>query len=188
VAEFADMLKQFFYHPDEEVVGLFNPAIETGPITLAAAEEESATEYLAFLLEGECYAVPISEIREIVRVPPLTEIPRSPKNLLGVMKIRGEVLPVYDVKMKLKLAHGRAEIAGPEAELEAIPTSSRILIVRDPEGDVGILVDEVRQVIRLRTSTIEPLAPGIGGGDYLLGLAHLASELVILLDVHKALL
>ena len=182
------MLKEFFYHPDEEVAGLFRPTIEGGPVTLAAAEEESATEYLAFLLEGECYAVPISEIREIVRVPPLTEIPRSPKNLLGVMKIRGEVLPVYDVKVKLKLAHEGARIAGPEAELEAIPSSSRVLIVRDSDGDVGVLVDEVREVIRLKPSTIEPLAPGIGGGDYLRGLAHLGSELVILLDVHKALL
>ena len=181
------MLKQFFYHPDEEVAGLFRPAIEGGPLALAAEEEES-TEYLAFLLEGECYAAPISEIREIVRVPPLTEIPRSPKNLLGVMKIRGEVLPVYDVKVKLKLAQQRAAIAGPEAELEAIPSSSRVLIVRDPDGDVGVLVDEVREVIRLKPSIIEPLAPGIGGGDYLRGLAHLGNELVILLDVHKALL
>ena len=181
------MLKQFFYHPDEEVAGLFKPALDGGRANLAAAEED-ATEYLAFLLEGECYAVPISEIREIVRVPPLTEIPRSPKNLLGVMKIRGEVLPVYDVKVKLKLTRERAGIAGPEAHLEAIPSSSRVLIIRDPDGDVGILVDEVREVIRLKPSTIEPLAPGIGGGDYLLGLAHLGSELVILLDVHKALL
>ncbi len=182
------MLKQFFYHPDEEVAGLFKPALDGGQATLAAAEEESATEYLAFLLEGECYAVPISEIREIVRVPPLTEIPRSPKNLLGVMKIRGEVLPVYDVKVKLKLTKERAGIAGPEAELETIPSSSRVLIVRDSDGDVGILVDEVREVIRLKPSTIEPLAPGIGGGDYLLGLAYLGGELVIMLDIQKALL
>jgi len=182
------MLEQFFYHPDEEVAGLFRPATEGDPAALASAEEESAIEYLAFLLEGECYAVPISEIREIVRVPPLTEIPRSPKNLLGVMKIRGEVLPVYDVKVKLKLAQQRAAIAGPEAELEAIPSSSRVLIVRDPDGDVGVLVDEVREVIRLKPSIIEPLAPGIGGGDYLRGLAHLGNELVILLDIHKALL
>jgi chemotaxis signal transduction protein len=74
-----------------------------------------------------------------------------------------------------------------EGEAEALPSSARILIVRDPEGDVGVLVDRVLEVIRLRPSEIEALAPGIGGGDYLLGLGHLGKDLFIVLDIHKAL-
>lgn len=180
------MLKQFFYSPDEEVAWLFKPKVDSQELTLPAGEE-SAVEYLAFVLQSECYAVPIGEIREIVRVPPLTEIPRAPRNLLGVMKIRGEVVPVYDIKVKLKLADRAVRIAGPQAQLDALPGSSRVLVIRDSEGDMGVLVDEVREVIRLKPSEIEPLAPGIGGGDYLLGLAHLGDGLIIMLDVHKAL-
>jgi purine-binding chemotaxis protein CheW len=186
VAAFADILKQFFYAPDEDIGGLFKLPAQAGGMTLLPPEE-SAREYLAFVLEQEWYAVPIGEIREIVRAVPLTEIPRSPKNLLGVIKIRGEILPVYDVKVRLKLRERSPVVAGMEGEAEALPSSARILIVRDPEGDVGVLVDRVLEVIRLRPSEIEALAPGIGGGDYLLGLGHLGKDLFIVLDIHKAL-
>lgn len=186
MAAFADILKQFFYAPDEDIGELFKLPAQAGQMTVFQPEE-SAAEYLAFVLEQECYAVPIAQIREIVRAVPLTEIPRSPKNLLGVIKIRGEILPVYDVKVKLKLRERAPIVAGLEGEAEELPGSARILIVRDPEGDIGILVDRVLEVIRLRPSEIEPLAPGIGGGDYLLGLGHLGKDLFIVLDVHKAL-
>ena len=186
MSEFTEKLSDFFYSPEEDVGGLFKPEVDPAQSPVLDADQVAA-EYLAFVLQGECYAIPISEIREIVRVPPLTEMPRSPKNLLGVMKIRGEVLPVYDIKVKLKLADIPVRIAGPEGQSEALPASSRVLIVRDREGDVGVVVDEVRDVIRLKPSDVEPLAPGIGGGDYLLGLAHPGQELVILLDIHKAL-
>ncbi len=186
MAAFPELLKDFFYAPDEDVGWLFKPSVDAAQMTVAYPEE-SAAEYLAFFLGRESYAIPIGQIREIVRVPPLTEIPRSPKNLLGVMKIRGEIVPVYDIKVRLKLAERPTNIAGPEGELGALPSPSRILVVRDPDGDVGILVDEVREVIRLKPSSIEPLAPGIGGGDYLLGLGHLGSDLFIMLDLHKVL-
>lgn len=185
MAAFADILKQFFYAPDEDVGDLFKPSIPTGEMTLLTSDER-AGEYLAFFLEKECYAIPIGQVREIVRVPPLTEIPRSAKNLLGVMKIRGDILPVYDIKMRLKLSDRAPKIAGPDAEVDALPSTSRILILRQPEGDVGILVDRVCDVIRLKPSNIESLAPGIGGGDYLVGLGHLGTELFIVLDVYKA--
>jgi purine-binding chemotaxis protein CheW len=186
VAGFGDILKQFFYAPDEDVGELFKPSAKAEPAALLASEERPE-EYLAFFLEQECYAIQIGQLREIVRVPPLTEIPRSEKNLLGVIKIRGEILPVYDVKVRLKLCERPPNIAGPECAAGSLPSSSRILIVREPEGDVGILVDRVCDVVRLKPSNIEPLAPGIGGGDYLIGLGHLGSDLFIVLDVHKAL-
>ena len=186
MAAFADILKQFFYAPDEDVGELFRPSIPADEMTLLTSLERPG-EYLAFLLAQECYAIPIGQVREIVRVPPLTEIPRSADNLLGVIKLRGEILPVYDVKMRLKLCERPAKIAGPEVAPGSLTSASRILIVRDPEGDVGVLVDAVREVIRLKPSEIESLAPGIGGGDHLVGLGHLGTDLFILLDIHKAL-
>ena len=185
---FADILKQFFYAPDEEVGDLLKPSAATSvePASGVGAEEPER-EFLAFYLEHECYAIPIHQVREIVRVPPLTEIPRSAKNLLGVIKIRGEILPVYDVKARLRLCEQPPKIAGPEGEASSLPSSSRILIVREPEGDVGILVDRIRDVVRLKRSDIEAPEPGIGSGDYLVGLGHRGRELFIVLDIHKAL-
>jgi purine-binding chemotaxis protein CheW len=185
VPPFADILKQFFYTPDEEVGELLKPTDPAESSGLSSEVPEG--EFLAFYLGNECYAVPIHQVREIVRVPPLTEIPRSPKNLLGVMKVRGEILPVYDVKIRLQLRDAPLAIAGPDGETASLPSSSRIIIVRDTEGDVGVLVDQVRDVIRLKRSDIEAPEAGIGTGDYLVGLGHRGPELFIVLDIHKAL-
>ena len=133
MAAFADILKQFFYAPDEDIGELFRPSIPADEMTLLTSQERPG-EYLAFFLAQECYAIPIGQVREIVRVPPLTEIPRSADNLLGVIKLRGEILPVYDVKMRLKLCERPTKIAGPEVEPGSLTSASRILIVRDPEG------------------------------------------------------
>ncbi len=184
---FADLLKDFFYDPDEDVGLSFKPRLDPDEMTLAA-KEAPPQEYLSFELEREWYALPLRQVREIVKVSVLTEIPRSTENLLGVTKIRGEVLPVYDIKVRLKLADRAPRIAGPEAELAALPRSARILVIRETDGQVGVLVDSVRDVVRLRASSIEPPAAGIGDDrNCVLGLGHLGEELLILLDIHQAL-
>src|SRR5262245_17233449 len=106
MAGFAELLDDFFLRPDEAPVeGLDFPA--EGPVP-AAEEREAPSEYLAFLLEGECYGVPIAAVREIIRVPPVTEVPRGGPDLLGAINLRGEVLPVYDLKLKLRLTSAPA--------------------------------------------------------------------------------
>ncbi len=181
------MLSRFFYHPDEEVRGLFRPPLDPDEIT-PLAPKEAADEYLAFQLESEIYTVPLREVREIVKISHLTEIPRGPEHLLGVIKIRGEVLPVYDIKARLKLCDRPPKIVGPEGEVQPLPKLARILLFHEEEGDVGVLVDRVHEVVRLKPSSIESLAPGVGSErDCLRGLAHSGDQLLILLDVHQAL-
>lgn len=181
------MLNRFFYDPDEEVSGSFRPVLDLDEMTLLASAE-SAHEYLAFQLENEIYAVPLREVREIVKIPRLTEIPRSPDNLLGVIKLRGEVLPVYDIKVRLRLCERSPKIAGEQGEAPVLAKSARILLFREDDGDVGVLVDAVREVVRLKPSSIESLAPGVGSErDCLRGLGHLGDQLFILIDVHQAL-
>lgn len=187
MAAFADLLPRFFYHPDEEVSGLFKPALVVDEMTLLSVDE-SAHEYLAFQLEDEIYAVPLKEVREIVKVPRLTEIPRGPDNLLGVIKLRGEVLPVYDIKVRLRLCERPRKLAGENGEPAMLPSAARVLLFREDDGDVGVLVDAVREVVRLKPSNIESLAPGVGSErDCLRGLGHLGDQLFILVDVHQAL-
>jgi purine-binding chemotaxis protein CheW len=183
VGSFADNLKQFFYDPDEQVGELLRLGQDDAGTT-AEASQERAHEYLAFFLEKECYAIPIHAVREIIRLVELTEIPRAPQNLLGVIKRHAEVLPVYDLKVRLKLSDRAPRLCGPDHELGVLSSFARIIIIQEPEGDVGILADRVLGVVRFAPSAIEPLPQGIGG-DHLLGLGHSGRDLFILLDIHR---
>jgi purine-binding chemotaxis protein CheW len=181
------LLDSFFYRPDEDI-GLIQEVVAGTDESLEPVAEEIPEEYLAFQLEGELYAVPIHGVREIVKVPPLTEVPRAAPNLLGVMYLRGEVLPVYDIKVRLRLADNAPLVAGPDATVTP-PRGTRIIVVQTVDGLAGIWVDAVSEVVRLRPSMLELAPPGVGGGerDCVVGLGRRKQELFILLDIWQAL-
>jgi purine-binding chemotaxis protein CheW len=185
VTRFAELLDQFFYRPDEDVSALLNLTSAIDEVPLVSVAEEAA-EYLAFELEGEAYIVPIERVREILKVPPLTEVPRSPHSLLGVMNLRGEVLPVYDLKPRLGLRDPPTERT--DVSKLKLPRSTRVVLIRDETGDAGVLVDAVRAVVRLRPSTFEPPPLGLTADrDCIVGLGRSKGELFILLDIERAL-
>ena len=178
----ATLLDSFFYRPDEEVGPLDKLQTESaGPVT--PVETEEPEEFLAFRLESETYAVAIEDVREIVKVPLLTEVPRGQKGLLGVMNLRGEVLPVYDIKQRLGLIDASPVVTGPAG----LPRSSRIVLVRDDQGDAGVLVDRVDEVVKLLASRFEPAPAGVTDRESIVGLARKGEGLYILLDVAQVL-
>jgi purine-binding chemotaxis protein CheW len=127
----------------------------------AEAADDAVREYLAFELSGETYALPLTCVREIVRVPEVTEVPRAPAAVLGVISVRGAVTTVLDLRIKLRLA--------------AMPVSqkNRILLI-DGGGEIrGALVDAVLQVYRLREQEVE-LASVLGSTapPYLVGIGR----------------
>ncbi|WP_224370809.1 chemotaxis protein CheW [Hyalangium versicolor] len=185
MSRFSELLDDFFYRPDEDVGGLLDFAAGSDEM-LSPTPEETPEEYLAFVLEGEWYAVPIRSVREIGRVPPLTEIPRAEANLLGVMNLRGDVIPVYDLKMRLRLTDSPAQVAGPDAPPP--PRLARILVAHTEEGPAGVWVDAVKDVVRLKPSMLESAPPGLGGErDCVVGIGRRNSQLYILLDLQQAL-
>ena len=102
-----------------------------------SAEEDSVAvrRLLTFVLDGSPYAVPVERVREIVRVRPITPVPRVPSDVCGVISLRGEILEVIDLRLRLRL--------------RAAPTgrASRIIVVYAAEGGVaGLLVDGVTEV------------------------------------------
>jgi len=182
---FADLLRDFFFRADE-------PPLAGPPLPEVAApavrEPEPIHEYLAFSLGQEHYGVPISSVREIVRVPPVTEVPRSTPDLLGVMNLRGEILPVYDLRLRLRLSASPARVAGPEAAGDALPRGARVLILRGGSlGDMGVLVDGVSEVVRIPDGEMEPAPAGTTERDCIVGLGRLGAQLCILLDLERAL-
>jgi len=121
------------------------------------------TEYLAFMLGSDVYAAPVALIREILKPPPLTPVPRAPHQFLGIVSVRGQLVTVVDLRRRLRLAEG------------PMTRKTRILLVDATGGEVmGVLVDEVLQVYRLADSEIEPAAAALGGdvASYLAGIAR----------------
>lgn len=179
---FEHALRSFFYQPDEDG-GAGLDQLPEPQVAPAVAPEEAPREFLAFRLDAETYALPLATVREIVKVPALTEVPRGGPHLHGVMHLRGEVLPVYDVKVRLRLRAEVAPLAGPTDA----PRSARVVLVKDLAGDAGILVDEVHEVVRLLPSALEP-APALGAERVLVnGLARRGERLYILLDPNQVL-
>ena len=176
------LLDTFFYRPDEEVGPLEKVQPDSAePVTPIDTEEPQ--EFLAFRLETETYAVAIEDVREIVKVPLLTEVPRGHKGLLGVMNLRGEVLPVYDVKHRLGLIDKSPVVTGPGD----MPRTARVVLVRDDQGDAGVLVDGVAEVVKLLASRFESPPAGTTDRDSIVGLARKGDALYILLDVAQVL-
>jgi purine-binding chemotaxis protein CheW len=167
-----DPLDQFFWREDEIAPGV--AALHTGVRAPPVLESnELRSEWLTFRLGTEEYGVEIGSIREILKVPSVTEVPRAPSHILGVIMVRGDVIAVIDPRRRLGLA-------------TLPPTNrSRILVCESGEGPRGLLVDSVSQVIRLPASAMESRPAGIGGpaGDYLAGIGRDRDRFFILLDL-----
>lgn len=123
------------------------------------------------------YGVPITQVQEIITMTRPTKLPQAPDFVEGIINLRGRIIPIIDLKKRFQM--GTSEI-----------TSDTRSVVVEVEGQtVGIIVDEVSEVLRLANSDIEP-APAIIGGitaDYLTGVGKIEGRLLILLDMNKIL-
>lgn len=130
-------------------------------------------EFLVFVLAGEPYALEVSQIREIVSPPPITPVPRAPREIIGVCSVRGLLVTLLDLRRRLRL------------EERPIGRRSRILLSVSEDGSaVGLLVDEVRQVVRLAPGEIELASAALGGdvSEHVLGIARPRGDFLLLLD------
>ncbi|HEX7602268.1 MAG TPA: chemotaxis protein CheW [Polyangiaceae bacterium] len=130
-----------------------------------ASTDGPRAEYLAFKLAGDTYAVRIGSVAEILKPPPITDVPRAGRSIVGVVSVRGRLVTVVDLRRRFGL---------PESAGDA---RTRILLVAaGAEELVGLLVDEVLQVYRLAESEIEP-ATVLGGEQpaHIIGIGRPAS-------------
>ena len=146
---------------------------------LAAAGE--AHQYLTFALAGEMYAVGILNVKEIIEYGNLTEIPRVPAFIRGVINLRGAVVPVVDL----------AVMFGGKVSRVQKRTCNVIVEIRteDAKHDLGIMVDAVSEVLEINGSDIEP-PPSFGTkirADFIAGMGKVAGKFVIILDIQQVL-
>jgi len=141
------------------------------------AEQTEFHELLCFRVAAERYAIDIKEIREIIKPREVTEVPRVPPFVTGVLSLRGIIIPVFD--MRMRLGHELAQESGKE----------RIIVVNRGEEFCGVLVDEVTQVASLDEAAIEP-PPSVLEGidrDFVRGIGRINGQMLILLNLEKIL-
>src|SRR5690606_9864297 len=108
-------------------------------------------ELLVLWLDGDPYALPIERVREIVRLRPITPIPRVPDAVRGVISLRGEIVQVLDLRRRLGL---------PAAEFGPDQRRHRIVVLHGEDGQMaGLLVDRVSEVLRVAADALRPAAP-----------------------------
>ena len=137
----------------------------------------TATEVLqlvTFKLAGEEYATDILKVQEINRMVEITSVPNAPHYVEGVINLRGKVIPVVNLRKKFGLVVKEAD------------AQSRIMVV-DVGKTIGIIVDSVSEVLRLRADTVEtpPSITENGSSEYIRGIGKLEDRLLILLDLDK---
>ena len=133
-------------------------------------------QYVSFVL-GKEYGIPILSVHEIIRYKTLTKIPQSAEFVDGVLNLRGQVIPVVNLRKKFGLQ---------ECEDNK---STRIIVVDVGSRITGIVVDEVSEVIQVGADNISP-PPPMGttvDTDFISGMGKLENSLIILLDINKVL-
>ena len=135
---------------------------------------------MTFTLGDESYGLPVLNVREIIRLCPITPVPRMPMHVKGVINLRGTVLAVLDLRAKFQLA----------AKTYGERTCIIVVQVAAPSGGstlIGAVVDAVEEVVQLTADDIEA-TPDFGGAqetDYILGLATIQGGVKILLNIEK---
>ncbi|MDR2349573.1 MAG: chemotaxis protein CheW [Deltaproteobacteria bacterium] len=138
---------------------------------------ENDGKYLTFQLAGEGYGIGILKVREIIGMLPVTPVPQTPGFLKGVINLRGQVIPVVDLRLKFGL---------PEEEY----TERTSIIVVEVKGltnniPIGIVVDTVSEVINIQAHEIED-PPAFGSTidmNFILGMAKTGDGVKILLNI-----
>jgi purine-binding chemotaxis protein CheW len=134
-------------------------------------------QLVGFELGNEKFGVDILSVKEIIRTVEITRVPRAPDFVEGIINLRGEVIPIIDLRLRLGV------------EKKAFDKTTRLIVVELDSQQVGFVVDVVSQVLRLPKETIEPPPDMVTGVDsaYLEGVIRVEDHLLMLLDLKRIL-
>jgi purine-binding chemotaxis protein CheW len=141
-----------------------------------------AGKYLTFRLAKQDYGLAILQVREIIGLVDITRVPCTESFIRGVINLRGKIIPVIDLRTKLGM--------------EPFPAAEQTVIIvvqyATTRGEItmGVLVDQVQEVLSLEADNIEP-APSLGAGslsaDFILGIGKADKRVIFLLDIGRML-
>lgn len=150
------------------------PSAVARTLTQAPASAGLGGKYLTFRLGDEEFGAEILKIREIIGIMNITAVPRMPEYVKGVINLRGQVIPVVDLRLKFGL---------PEAE----HTEQTCVVVVDVGREIGIIVDTVSEVLDINDENIDA-APAVSGNidtSFILGMGKVGDAVKILLNIDR---
>lgn len=139
----------------------------------------SNCQYLTYRLEDEIFAVDVAKVREILDYTPATKVPGTPDFMRGVINVRGNVIPVVDMRLKFGLSRTEKTVDTCIVVLE--------ISMEDEEIVLGALVDSVQEVFELEASSIKP-PPRMGTKwktEFIKGIGKRNENLIIILDIDR---
>jgi purine-binding chemotaxis protein CheW len=141
--------------------------------TQTQSETRSEQQLVVFTLGSESYGAEISTVREIIRMQEVTTMPNSPEYVVGVINLRGKVIPVIDLRRKFGMESVEAT------------KDTRIVVVDIGNQDIGVVVDGVNAVLRVPMESIDERSAveHAQAPQYLTGIAKVDERLFILLDL-----
>lgn len=139
--------------------------------------EEELNQLISFTVGSEEYGLEIGRVKEVIRTPEITRLPKAPSFVKGIINLRGDVIPVVDLRDKFGFA--ASENSG----------KTRIIVVDVGGRLIGLIVDAASQVIAIPADQIEPPPPLAGGlpRELIVGVGKLGDRLIILLNIDSVL-
>ena len=137
--------------------------------------ESEVKQFIVFRLGNEEYGIDIQKVTTIENLKPITRVPKAPNYYRGVLNLRGDIIPVMDLRIKFNL---------PQAE---DTEDSRIIIANTEEISFGLIVDKVEEVLQLKGDSIENISNFSNDVcmEYLLGVGKVQDRIVTLLNIEK---
>ncbi len=134
----------------------------------------TSLQIVCFKIGTEEYAINILQVQEILKVPKITKLPKSKTHVLGVIDLRGKVIPIIDLGRKFGI-------------IADLSSSSRAIVVDINGKQVGLAIDSVSHVIKIDSTDIEPPPPVVKGvsGKYIVGIAKFKTGFIVILDIKQ---
>ena len=146
-------------------------------ITTSANENMTTEKYLTFFIEGQLFSIPSSQVVEIIRMQPVTFIPNLPPFIIGVINLRGKIVPLVDIRLKFNKTPKEYD------------DHTSIIVAETGDLSVGFIVDSVNDVTNVSKNQISetPRFARDTANHYVKGIATLNENAVMLLDIEKIL-
>lgn len=139
------------------------------------SKNEKTLQLTTFRLGDEEYGIEIDKVKDIITVPTITPVINSPFSIIGMMNLRGKLIPVMDLRERFGISQ------------QQTTRKSRIMVVEIRNELIGLLVDQVTQVLKVNEEIIEhaPKYESLVEEAYIRGICHLEERLIILLDIDR---
>jgi len=139
------------------------------------AQIQSSMQIVCFKIGIEEYGIDILQVQEILKLPEITQLPKSNDYIMGVIDLRGKVIPIIELSKKFVI------------DISEDKEISRVIVVDIDGKQVGLAIDSVSHVVRVNSGDIEPPPPVVKGisGKYIVGIAKLKENFVVILDINR---